>query len=434
MRHRRILAGCAVVFLVLVNSLPAADPPPARGPVARYTGESGGLLRRGSPNWPWQPVRQGKDLYSGDLLVGGMEAKLETLDGDVSLAVRGDLAELSPYPVMETAFILHETKDFDLDFTLERGRIIVTNQKKTGPAKVRITVRGKAGEFTLKEPGASFALEIYGRWPAGVPFKLDAKPEDGPPLALVLLILKGEVAVKTPLREVTLKEPPGIGMFITDNLDNSIRSEPLFISKLPAWAVGGPPTERMKKVQEALAKLYKQVLAKPVDEVLKEFVASEDPIERRMAVLLMGALDDLEDLGEALMNAKHRDVWDAAVLALRHWIGRAPGQDKILYEGLIARRGFKPVQAEGILTLLHSFGEDELNTPETYEMLISYMENDKLGVRGLAYWHLSRLVPEGQKFNYDPLAPKEQREEAIKKWRALIPVGKLPPKPKLQDE
>jgi len=47
-----------------------------------------------------------------------------------------------------------------------------------------------------------------------------------------------------------------------------------------------------------------------------------------------------------------------------------------------------------------------------------------LAIRGLAYWHLSRLAPAGLKFGYAPLAPKEQRDAAIKEWRKL----ELPPK------
>jgi hypothetical protein len=434
MSNRSLLGWGFLAFLLWPLAVSqAADQPQPRVPVARYLGESGGMLRKTAPNWPWQPVRTGSELYSGDLLVGGFEASLASLNGDVGLAVRGDMSDHSPFPVMETALVLHQAKDVDLDFTLERGRITVTNQKKTGSAKVRIHIRDRAAEFTLQEPGASFALEIYGRWPTGVPFKMDAKPEYGPPLALVMLVLQGEVAVKGPKREGTLKAPPGPAMFMTDSLDDP-SPEPLFIDKLPAWAAGGPPSEKFKKMQEILGKFRKAVMTQPVDEVLREFVKSDDPFQRKAGIVFMGALDDLEGLGEALMNAKHLDVWDAAVLALRHWIGRKPGQDQLLYKGLMEKRGFKPVQAEAILSLLHSFSEEDLNTPETYETLINYLENEKLGVRGLAYWHLIRLVPDGQKFGYDPLAPKEKRDAAVKEWRRLIPAGKLPPKPKLDDK
>jgi hypothetical protein len=86
------------------------------------------------------------------------------------------------------------------------------------------------------------------------------------------------------------------------------------------------------------------------------------------------------------------------------------------------------------MELLHSFGEDDLARPEVYQTLIDYLEHDRLAVRGLAYWHLIRLVPEGKAFGYAPLEAKEKREGAIAKWRKLIPEGKMPPKPKSQDK
>jgi hypothetical protein len=148
---------------------------------------------------------------------------------------------------------------------------------------------------------------------------------------------------------------------------------------------------------------------------------------RRVAVTLMGATDDLDRLGAALMNAKHRDVWDNGVLVLRHWIGRGPGQGQKLYKLLIMKRKMPARQAETVMQLLHGLGEDELQEPATYQALIRLMASDRLAVRGLAHWHLSRLVPAGRDIGYDPLAAPEKRAAAIKRWQELIPPGKLPP-------
>jgi hypothetical protein len=84
------------------------------------------------------------------------------------------------------------------------------------------------------------------------------------------------------------------------------------------------------------------------------------------------------------------------------------------------------VDAETVLQLLHSYGEEDLARPELYETLIDYLGHDKLAVRGLAYWHLVRLVPAGKDFGYNPQDSKESRDAAIKKWRKLIPAGQMP--------
>jgi hypothetical protein len=96
---------------------------------------------------------------------------------------------------------------------------------------------------------------------------------------------------------------------------------------------------------------------------------------------------------------------------------------------MLAEKKLKPARAATIMHLLHSFSDKDLSHPETYETLIAYLDHEELAIRGLAHWHLYRLVPAGRKIGYNPLAPKEERERAITEWRKLIPTGKLPPLP-----
>jgi hypothetical protein len=99
-----------------------------------------------------------------------------------------------------------------------------------------------------------------------------------------------------------------------------------------------------------------------------------------------------------------------------------------LYQALLQKQ-IPPREAEGLLQLLHSFGDEDLARPETYHVLINYLGSERTALRELAYWHLFRLVPAGRKIGYEPLAPKAQRDAAIKEWRKLIPPGEMPPKP-----
>ena len=63
--------------------------------------------------------------------------------------------------------MLHDSKAFDLDFSLVRGRVVLTNTKKKGEAKVWMRTADAGVQLTLPDPGDSVALQIYGRWPAG---------------------------------------------------------------------------------------------------------------------------------------------------------------------------------------------------------------------------------------------------------------------------
>jgi hypothetical protein len=397
------------------------------GAVARCASETASVLRRESPGKPWAVVKQNEALPAGHLLLLiGCDAALDSADGAVRLAGMGELPGVSGFPVLDTAVVLHDGRDADLDFTLDRGRVVLSNRKQAGAARVRIHIRDRAADLVLNEPGTEVALEVYGRWPRGVPFTKDPKPGDEPALAIAVLVLKGEVDIRGKLRHFALKAPPGPALLMGDSLQE-VDPSPQYLEKLPDWATEKGRAEREKRRAMA-ARFRRLVVERSVGEALDAFLNSDDEQERRAAVYLMGALDDLDRLGAALMNAKHPDVWDAGVLAGRHWIGRGPGQDQKLYNYLIEKRKFSPAHAETVLSLLHSFSDEDLARPETYEMLLAYLGSDRLAVRGLANWHLYRLVPAGRKIGYNPLAPEDDRARAIREWKKLIPSGQLPPK------
>ncbi len=427
MTFQRIFTACLTASLVLIASTAEAAPTT----VARCTSETTILLSRPAEATAWRVVSEKDELQTGELLVGGPGVALRSCSGAVRLSFLGELAGTSTNPTRETAIILHDSKDYDLDVTLDRGRIDLVNTKKEGAARVRVRIRDRSGEVTLVEPGARVAAEIYGRWLPGVPFRKEPKAGEAPALALVVVALHGEVEVKGKHKHFFLKGPPGPALVAATTLDDDHVS-PQFLEKLPEWAEG-KESPRSKLVKEILGRFRRDAVEKSVGEAIDNLLNSESANDRRAAVTIMGATDDLRRLGQALAAAKHPDVWDNGVLALRHWIGRGPGQDQKLYKMLVEEVKMPAAQAQTVMHLLHSFGEDDVKQPATYQALIGLLESDRLAIRGLAHWHLYRLAPAGQKFGFDPLAPAEKRAEAVKRWRELIPPGKLPP-PEANDE
>jgi hypothetical protein len=394
----------------------------------------GTLLRREAPGKPWQFVPEKEAVSSGDLLIGLHGAAILAKDGAVRLAFMGDLSGTSPYPIIESAVRFHDNPEVDLDFTLDRGRVDVTNLKEKGPARVNVRLRSEIFALTLDGPGARVALETYGRWPRGSRFTKEPTAKDVPLAELIFLVINGEVHLKHATHQHRLHAPPGPALIEWDNVDG-LDKTPQRLEKLPAWAQGASEETPLAKQRLAmLAKFRQLALSKSIDAAIDEFLSSDDPLERRLAIFALGALDELPRLGKALSQPRKRDVWDDAVLALEHWIGRCPGQDMKLYNGLINDAKYRPVDAESVLQMLHGFSDEDLADPETYEMLIDFLQHERIAVRGLAYWHLYRLVPAGRKIPYDPLGGKDARAGAQKEWRKLIPKGKLPPKPKLEEK
>jgi hypothetical protein len=406
-----------------------APPPLLHAAVGKSVGPAGRLFHRGGgAAKAWEPVGDKEAVASEDLLISLPGGEIETRDGAVHL----ELLKLfnSPLPVMEPAVILHRAADADLAFTLERGMVEFWNTKPKGSARVQIRARGATWDATLVGPGARMLVEFYSAWPKGAHFKKTPGPADAPIARMTFLVLKGQVDLKCAGTQVAMSAPPGPAVIEWDSV-TGMDDSPQALKELPAWVQ--PPTDDAgkafaRKVEKVLGSFADEALkSKSLDAAIDKFLASDDPLERKLAVVALAAADELPRLGKALRESHQADVWEDAVLAMRHWIGRGPGQDQKLYQGMIAAKTFTPAEADAALQLLHDFGNDDLANPATYAYLINRLGNDQLFVRGLAYWHLSRLVPEGKKFGYDPRASKEQRDAAIEKWKELIPEGKLPP-------
>src|SRR5207244_13379467 len=99
------------------------------------------------------------------------------------------------------------------------------------------------------------------------------------------------------------------------------------------------------------------------------------------------------------------------------------------YRTLFVKKGYSKENAAIIHRLLHNFGSAERADPRTYELLIANLGHDKLAIRELASWHLTRLAPQLAKdIKYDPVNV-EGRKKACEEWRKKIPPGTVPATP-----
>lgn len=428
MCKRFYLALSAIASLYVAGGLLGAE----TTAVARLVSKDGTLFARGKTGQDWQTVASKGEIRAGDLLVGLPGAVIENGKGAVQLSLLTDFDKNSPYPILEAAVVLHASADHDLDFTLDRGRVDVTNLKKDGAARVRIRFHDQQWDAILTEPGTRLALQLYGRWAKGVPFRKEPGRKDVPAADLLVVVRKGQVELTHGSSFCLLSAPPGPALLHWDN-SNEREEACQKLETLPDWvATEQSDSERAQRIKNTVEKLRQQVVKSSPREAIRSFATSEDPNERATGVISLGALDDLEGLGEVITGTKHPDAWDRAVVVVRHWLGRRPGQDQILYQRLLEKRGLKPAQAAGVMQLLHSFGDAELAHPELYTTLVKYLDNDQLGIRGLAHWHLVRLVPAGKEIDYNPLDPKDKRDQARDQWKKLvddqIAAGKLPPR------
>lgn len=424
---RRGSVRWAALAVVLAAPAAAVGQPAAKGPVAKTTCPAGSFLVRQADGREFRTVAENADVAAGDLLVGLPGATLGTKTG-VGLTTVGDLDARAPVPILDSAVVLHPAADVDAEITLDRGRVDVTNKKPTGPATVRVRYWDQKWLLTLHDPGDRVALAVSARWPSGVRFRPVAASEVSPPkpnAALLALVIKGRAEVKIDGVTFGMKAAPGFALIEWDSVAGA-RPVPDRLEQAPAWAATEPQTDDGKKAAAACEK-YRKARADDTTKALTAFLGSADPVERRIALTTLGATDDLQRLGQVLNGAKTLDEWDYGIVVLRHWLGRAPGQDQALYAALQSAGGMTATQARTVLQLLLGFTPDDLKRPETYEVLIEYLQSDKPAVRNLAAWHLVRLVPRGKSIKYSPSGSMTDAQAVYKEWKKLIPDGQLPP-------
>jgi hypothetical protein len=427
MREHRMVA---IALLIAWPALALAEPA-ERVAVAKATSPAATFSARPAGTKSFEVLPADTELKTGDLLVTLPGAALESKNAAVALKSFADYDGVSPLPILETAFTLDDPKAADLAFTLDRGRVDVTNKKADGPAVVKVKFWDQTWTITLDTPGSRVALELCGRWPAGSRFKpRDPKktgPEAGPVASLVLLVLKGSASVGIGEFTLGMREPSGPALLEWDSLEGA-RPEPKKLDKLPGWAdLEAVVTDRGKKAAETVERFRAARAANPAA-ALQQFVDSKDAVEQRVALVTLGAQDELERLGKALAEAKTLEEWDFGITVIRHWLGRGPGQDQRFFDGLVNIHGYDRNQARNIVQLLFGFSKEELMQPETFDVMIEYIRSDSPAIRNLAMWHLVRVVPRGKDIPYKPNGTKADAESSYQAWRKLVPAGSLPPR------
>jgi hypothetical protein len=412
--------------------LPASTEP--RVAVAKGPAGTGLRVSQGVGE-PFKRPQAGASLYSRDLLLAlpGFQADVVPNSKGVKLTLYGNLPELSDSNALESAVTLHDTSVYDLDCTLLRGRIVLTNTKKEGEAKVWLRT-GLAGvQMTLHEPGDRVAVEISGRWAPGVPFSLKPGPKNRPVALWDVYVLKGKMDAKAGKNEFSMSAPPGRAYFHGDSVNGPAEEGPQPLKELPSWADPKALKAPALKMAQEVAVTYRKIIdetdeSERVATLLAAAAKDKDKdralMLRRLVVFALAAMDSVDEVAKLLNESKYAEVRQTAVIALRHWIGAGAGRDEKLYHVLIDDVRFTKGEAETLMQLLHSPFDPE--QAETYETLIAYLNHRRQAVRELAHWHLVRLAPVGRKIPFDASAAQAVREKSAAAWEKLVPAGTLP--------
>jgi hypothetical protein len=438
---------------------PPASPETRKAPPSRERVEVGSyyldpksspstLVRRQEGPDGWRRLKPGARVFTNDRLVSlpGYASEVH-LNSGVHLLLRGHVPQLSLFPEMDylqdCAVVLHKGKALDADLTLERGRLFVSNHKDKGSATVRLRFEKQVWDLTL-QPDAEVVLDLLRRNRSDIDYIHDEESL----ATLHLFVLHGKAGLAIGYqRYPDLSPPPGPAYFVWDNKGPGVQGPikqdkvpPFFAKMLP---VSNRAAEDMNlALKEISLRMPTDNPVAALDEVLQK---SKQPMQHRLAIYCLGALDQVRKLIDILgdpapLRALDRDT---AIFTLRRWLGRGAAQGRLLFDGkkrsgiLLDGPMYRFREAEILFVLLHDFTVEASVKPETYELLANYLLSDKVAIAELARWHLVRLplsnkVAELLEFN--AAASRADRERLANAVKRQIVSGRVPPAPPARSE
>jgi hypothetical protein len=438
------------------------DPPSQeRREVARYHAVPSILVSRraDAPAESWQRLKDTARVSTQDLLVSlpGYKSDLR-LDGGVNLTLWGSTYEfMSPY--LESAVVLHvPAQGLDADITLDHGAVLLATPADKQTAQVRVRFQGEVWDVTFEEPETEVGVALLGRhilpYGSGEPPRADG----------FLMLRKGRASVRlSPWIEYHNLEPRKEGrrsvpvVIFWDNVGKGAQrpvpypSDPRYQAQLGVFddplrsdLVEEDVRQRVRETRAALDGMDRRLAAGAgkIEDMLVEMLRPEELsptgglLKGLLAVRALGALDAVKDLFNVLDDPERPAALRVEVIpTLRHWIGRAAGNEDRLYDpkarsGVLTEGGkMTPSEAAIVVELLHTPGAEQLDSPAYWAYLIDNLRHERLAIRELAFFHLRRWVPQWEKVRYNPVSEPEARLAGFAQWKRLIPDGALPPNP-----
>ena len=390
---------------------PAVSIPPVK-PAPKVVGrlaadpQREGMLLRSLEELDWRIVRSMAPITSEEklLVLPGFRNELELSDR-VKLVLVGSMPVSQGTTLYaESAITLHATKDTDLEFTLDRGRILVTGKPDVS-TKVRLRHQSQIWDLQL-QPGTTVAMEATSRLRPGTgPWTTHHK--------LSLAVLNGTLEAsrlgqKAQLKRGTLlvwdstQTAPGTGTVLPQ-------------ADIPAWPTAKAPAGEVKRTLTAFhdnifRKVQNQQRELPwIVIACQEALGQNRESYRHMALYTLGAIDQIRELVSVPENAPTADTRRAALEALAHWAGRQPGQQQAL-RGVLRDRGYLDDEAELILALLRKIDKPDR---AAVERLLANLKHKRLIIRELAYQNLLILLPQERLSGYNPSASPEQLDTSV---------------------
>lgn len=405
------------------------------------------LLVQRKDNDGWVRLKPNAPVSSGDQILSlpGYASEVR-LDCGIHLLLRGHVREFTPPDrearamdhLQESTLVLHKPQGADVDLTLLRGRLYLSNHVMRDLV-VRLRFENRAWDVTLK-PSAEFLVDLLKSRMAG----------SGEPLAfLKLFLLRGDAGIALEHERYPDLSEPGRSQFYWASLNPSSYDRPklgsaelefanrVLFAKRPI-----ADSQQVREMELALKAIRdRMTVDKEPRTALQETLMNDKYAEHQLALYCLAALDEVKDLLDILSKADlpHGADRDTAIFALRRWLDHGRGQSDKLFDlnsgkGLLrSDLGYSTEEAKHMMLLLRDPTDEDIFSPGFYSAMAADLASDKVALAELAHWWLSRIVlqlfhldlPNLKKFN--AAMPQDRRMAARKEVEQAIANGLLPP-------
>ncbi|MDB5335187.1 MAG: hypothetical protein JWN70_806 [Planctomycetaceae bacterium] len=362
------------------NPAPPEATPAVRSNPAQYVSPDGIVVHYDADRAGWYQLPHRSHVFADDAL-----AVPEPFDAQIQMGrEKHRLTVMGPAVVGVT----DPMKDLPMGINLLRGRVILQPAETTeaaggapaAPVKMLLSVQGSTWRLELADPATRCGIEVIPREPRQLEEDFQGHGWHGN-----LYVWSGSVKVtNSEGQEQTLTAPDSLVLAADPHHPNA---DPTNSKDLPNW------DRRLSTIAQKNARLFADEFKadeSSAHDALLGLVDSRVYALSRLAVSCLGLVGDYEMMLEVLDRNEHHESRVEAIKCLRVWVNLEPENRVKLKEAIAAK--FYPQEVDVVYRLIWGFQEQDARSKQTSELLIDWLEHDRLAVRELAWFYIKSLT------------------------------------------
>lgn len=361
------------------------------------------MLRRDESGWLSMP-------YRGALRAGDRVAVPEPFEAVLAIESLNLAITVHSGTVIE---VVGATEEQPLQIEVLRGRLTLDRDDPAGNAaalNLGLTFAGEQCQLTLLPGVCRCGVDIT----LSEPTAFETAPEQ--PYVGHLYVTAGSAAflsATSPSRNLTAP-----GWFPLSPMERAELGDgpiqPLLTT--PQWL--DPDRPELSAIRRRNAVRFSNQIDPnlPIRQSVPSAVLSTVPNLSELAVMCLATTELPVELVQALARADFEESRDAAMTGLRQWLPKSPENGELLQAEL--KKAFPPDQVEPLYRLLWGYSVEDARNSTVSGILVGWLKHDNVVIRQLAFRHIFRLT--GQRYDYRPLNPENQRKVAIQRWEGHL--------------